>query len=213
MLNIINTDNSLLYDNKVYTNVCDGTIWNSIRQYYDGQIVIPLFLYYDDFETGNPLGTAAGIYKVGALYGSIATLPPQYASSLENIFLIQLIYSSDKTHFGNAKCFNSFLSNTGIVICHKNCEIKVYFVVVGLLGDNLGLNSLLGFNASFISEYFCRICRAPKSVTCCAKLKDKNLLRTFQNYAQDITDFSHGIKIAFLMKSHISIVRQIIRAI
>lgn len=45
VLNIINTDNSLLYANKVYTNVCDGTIWNSIREYYDGQIVIPLFLY------------------------------------------------------------------------------------------------------------------------------------------------------------------------
>jgi len=49
-----------------------------------------LFLYYDDFETGNPLGTAAGIHKVGALYGSMATLPPHHASSLENIFLIYL---------------------------------------------------------------------------------------------------------------------------
>jgi len=137
ILNIINTDSSSAYTNKVYTNVCDGIIWKTIREYYGDQIVIPLFLYYDDFETGNPLGTAAGIHKVGALYGSIASLPPQYISSLENIFLIQFIYSFDRTHFGNAKCFNKvieeikFLSNTGIVIRKANdYETRVYFVYI-----------------------------------------------------------------------------------
>lgn len=201
ILNIINTDNSLSYTNKVYGNLCDGTIWKSIRKNYGDQVVIPLFLYYDDFETANPLGTATKIHKVGALYGSIATLPPQHASSLENIFLLQFIYSSDRTHFGNAKCFNKvieeikFLSNTGIVICDtENYKTRVYFVVIALLGDNLGLNSLLGFNESFVSEYFCRICRAPKSVTRCAKFENENLLRTFENYAQDLANFSYGVK-------------------
>ncbi|XP_070527740.1 uncharacterized protein [Cardiocondyla obscurior] len=193
ILNIISIDNSLVYSNKVYTNFCDGTIWKIIKQFYGNKLVVPIFLYYDNFETGNPLGTAAGIHKVGALYGSIATLPPQYASMLDNIFLIEFIYSSDRTHFGNVKCFHKvieeikYLSNTGIVIRNINDkEITIYFVVVGLLGDNLGLNSLLGFNESYVSEYFCRICRASKSVTCCAKFEDVNLLRTSENYAQDV---------------------------
>lgn len=206
ILNIINTNSSSLYTNKMYANLCDGTTWKLIRENYDDRIVIPLFfipllLYYNDFESRNPFGTAAGIHKVGALYGSVATLPPHHASSLENIFLIQFIYLSDKTHFGNTKCFNKvieeikFLSNTGIVICDKkNCKTRVYFVVIVLLEDNLGLNNLLDFNESFVSEHICRICRAPKFITRCAKFESKNLLHTFENYAQDLVNFSCGVK-------------------
>src|SRR5436190_24149316 len=79
-------------------------------------------------------------------------------------------------------------------------KTRVYFVVVALLGDNLasmasiGINGLFGFNESFVSEYFCRICRASKFVTCCTKFEDQNLLRTFKNYTQDGANFSHGIK-------------------
>lgn len=62
---------------------------------YQNKTVIPLYLYYDDFEVCNPLSTAAGIHKIGGLYFSIAALPPEFASSVNNIFLAQLLYSSD----------------------------------------------------------------------------------------------------------------------
>lgn len=78
---------------------------------------------------------------MGGLYGSIAVLPHQCVALLENTFLIQFIYLSDRTRFGNGKCFGKiieeikFLSNTGIVICDtKGCETRVYFAVVALLG-------------------------------------------------------------------------------
>jgi len=70
-----------------------------------------LFLYYDDFETNNPLGSAAGIYKVGALYCSIAILPSQYSSLLENIFLVQLKFIRSNI-FWERKMFSTY--NTGI---------------------------------------------------------------------------------------------------
>jgi len=40
-------------------------------------ITFLLFLYEDAFETGNPLGSHAGIYKLNGIYISIPCLPPQ----------------------------------------------------------------------------------------------------------------------------------------
>jgi len=201
LLSVLTTNIAATYIDKTYTSVCDGTIWKSIKKHYPNETVIPLFLYYDDFETNNPLGSAAGIYKVGALYCSIAILPSQYSSLLENIFLVQLINSSDRTYFGNEKCFRhiiqelNYLSNKGIVIRDSNgSEHIVYFVVIALLGDNLGLNGLLGFNESFSSDYFCRICRAVKSNTRSATSEDESLLRTPQNYCKDVLEIAHGVK-------------------
>lgn len=201
LLSVLETNTSATYINKTYTSVCDGTIWTNIREHYVNKTVIPLFLYYDDFETCNPLGSAAGIHKVGALYCSIATLPPRYASLLENIFLVQLIHSEDRTYFGNDKCFRNvieelkYLSNTGIVIRDENgCEHKVYFILIALLGDNLGLNSLLGFHESFSTDFFCRICRANKLTTRSQTVENKKLLRTSQNYSEDVSELVYGVK-------------------
>lgn len=197
---VLKTNIAATYTDKTYTSVCDGTIWKSIREHYPNKTVIPLFSYYDDFETNNPLGSAARIYKVGGLYRSIAILPWQYASLLENIFLVQQINSSDRMYFGNAKCFRcvieelKHLSNEGIVIRDTNgYEYILYFVMIALLGDNLGLNGLLGVNESFSSDYFCRICRAVKSNTRSATFEDESLLRTPQNYCEDVSKLAYGV--------------------
>ncbi|KAF0693248.1 Uncharacterized protein FWK35_00033784, partial [Aphis craccivora] len=50
------------------------------------KLVFPLFLYFDDFEVNNPLGTHAGSQKLGAIYVSLACLPPELSSSLDQIF-------------------------------------------------------------------------------------------------------------------------------
>jgi len=38
---------------------------------FNGKTVLPLFMYFDDFESGNVLGSHSGIHKVGAVYVSI----------------------------------------------------------------------------------------------------------------------------------------------
>ena len=93
--------------------------------------MIPLFLYYDDFEISVPLSSAAGVYKIGAMYFSIAALPPEFSSTLDSVFLAQLIYTSDLKKFGTEKCFYKtieemkFLSKNGIFI---NVNGKIYNV-------------------------------------------------------------------------------------
>ena len=91
--------------NYAYSSICNGKLWRDLSKHYQNKIVIGLLLYYDDFEVVYPLGSAKGIYKIGGLYFTSAGIPPQYASMIENVFLAQLILSSDLKDFKTSKCF------------------------------------------------------------------------------------------------------------
>lgn len=45
----------------------------------------------------------------------------------------------------------------------KGEKIRIYFALGLLLGDNLGLNGILGFVESFNAYYSCRLCKAFKN--------------------------------------------------
>ena len=60
-------------------------------------VVLPLLLYYDDFETVNPLGSKACKHKLGGFYYTLKCMPPQYLSALHNLFLLLLCKTEDKT--------------------------------------------------------------------------------------------------------------------
>ncbi|CAG5090363.1 Protein of unknown function [Cotesia congregata] len=64
-----------------------STLWKKQRSLFTEKIVFPLFLFFDEFETNNPLGSHKGINKCGAVYINLPNIPPQYKSKLENIFL------------------------------------------------------------------------------------------------------------------------------
>ena len=74
---ILNYMDELSRSNNIITNVIQADLW--IRKYsgkFVNEIVLPIFLFYDDLEVGNCLGSHAGNQKLGALYASIACLPP-----------------------------------------------------------------------------------------------------------------------------------------
>ena len=71
------------------TNHLQSKLWHSIEQKYEN-VVLPLILYFDDFEINNPFGTHRGIHKLGVVYCTIGCIPEEYSSQLENIFLEQL---------------------------------------------------------------------------------------------------------------------------
>lgn len=79
-------------------------------------------MFFDDYESGNVLGSHSGIHKLGAVYVSIPCMPPYCSTTLSNIFLALLFHSSDRVQFGNRVIFNSiieefnFLMETGIQI-------------------------------------------------------------------------------------------------
>lgn len=85
---IINNIRKLSTDGiEIFTSVIQGKLWKEILGRFDGnKIVFPIIIYFDDFVINNPLGSHKALNKLGAIYCSIAGLPPEFASLLENIF-------------------------------------------------------------------------------------------------------------------------------
>lgn len=116
----------------------------------------------------NPLGSHVGIQKLGAAYYSIPCLPPEVSSLVENVFPALLFHASDRVEFGNYNVFKilidelNFLQHEGLLIETEYGIERIYFALGLICGDNLGLNSILGFNAGFNSDYYCRLCKASK---------------------------------------------------
>ena len=133
------------------------------------------------------------------MYFSFGGLPPKYSSMLENIFLAQFIYTEDQKEFKNSKCFRKileeikYLFSEGININVDGKNHQVYFVVIGILGDNLGMYCLFGLHESFVSDFYCRFCLASKYDAYELSKEKPELLRTLQNYKKDVELRSHGV--------------------
>lgn len=181
-------------NNNCMTHLLHGSLWQKVRKEFpNNQIVFPLTLYFDDFEALNPLGSHAGCYKIGSVYFSLPSVPPEYASRLENIFLSLIFYSGDRQQFGNKKTFNviikelKFLETTGINITTDKGEVvNVKFCLIALTGDNLGVHTLLGFNESFSSNYYCRFCISPKNAMRSETVENREVLRRKENYEEHV---------------------------
>jgi len=79
--------NDCMYSSSV-VNIIRTSTWLQIKQLENvNEKIYPLFIYYDELETGNPLSSHAGIHKLGAVYTSIACLSPNLASQIKYIFL------------------------------------------------------------------------------------------------------------------------------
>lgn len=183
----------------IYTSVYTGDVWREISKHFDGKIVIGLDFHFDDFEVVDPLGAAKGIYKIGGLYFSISGLPAKYAAWIENIFVAQLIYTSDLKKFKAPRCFAHIVDQiealweNGISITVEGQIFTVHFVVLSIPGDNLGINCLFGFTESFSAHYYCRFCHVIKADAGYLCYEKKDLLRTLDSYERDLKLKQRGI--------------------
>jgi len=171
----------------------DGDLWrqNQIIQ-SDTKLVVPFVLHFDDFETVNPLGSRAGVHKLGAIYACLKCFPPRFNSQLKNLFLALMFYSEDRSLYGTNAVLRTLVEEIKslqrhgikISIAGQDCEIR--FVLVQILGDNLGLNSILGYTESFSANHYCRVCRVSKHDVGRLLVEDKSLFRNADNYAADL---------------------------
>lgn len=175
-------------------NFIQGNYWQSRKRIHAGRTVVPLFLFFDDYETSNALGSHSGIHKLGAVYVSVPCLPPWRCSALSNIFLAMLFHSTDRLQFGNAIIFQpvieelNYLSTVGISFDIPNFNGVVYFELALILGDNLGIHSITGFVESFSANYPCRICRVKKEDMKVLPYEDKTLIRCNVDYDTDLLE-------------------------
>ncbi|XP_053597917.1 uncharacterized protein LOC103578086 isoform X2 [Microplitis demolitor] len=180
-------------NNSILRNIVQGSLWNNVSKNFDkDQILLPLIVFFDDLETGNPLGSHAGKNKLGTVYTSIATIPPSMSSRLENTFLSLLFYSNDRTTYGNKATFNKFittlenLEKVGIQISINNKELNVKFIMVTMSGDNLGLHSVLGFFESFNATNFCRFCLINKTDSRTQVSENTEIIRKVDDYEMHV---------------------------
>ena len=163
--------------------------------------MFPIFLFYDDFDTGNVLGSHSGSKNLGGVYVSLPSLPPHLRAKLICIFLTITVYSEDrKSPNNNNKFFNRIirelndLSDNGMAI-QINGETKhIYFQCVSLLGDNLGMNQVCGFEGGFIATYHCRRCRVRAETAKSLNYECLENLRTVENYEEDLKNLEHSVK-------------------
>jgi len=156
----LNNDNSI-------TNFVQGKLWKQkISNHSSNKILIPYFLYIDDAEINNPLGSHAMHQQISAIYYSFPLA--ENSSKLSNIFLAALIKSLDLIEFGNDLCLQTLiyeinlLESDGLDIVTECGRFRVHFILGIVLGDNLGMNSILEFSKSFSANYFCRFCKVNK---------------------------------------------------
>lgn len=184
------------------TNFINGEIFQKKKNHFDSsQIVIPYFLYLDDFEVNNPLGSHAKQHSLCGIYMSFPSIPQYMLSKLEHILVVGFIKSVDIKKYGNEKCMHLLmevlkdLEQNGINF--ENDKLNVKFILGQIIGDNLGLNAILGFSKSFRLTKYCRSCRRSHNEMSCDTVEYNNAIRTKENYENDILsdNFSEsGIK-------------------
>ena len=144
----------------VISNVIQTPYWKEKTFKYANKLVLPLFLYVDDFETGNVLGSHSGIQKFCGVYMNIPLLPPEKKSKLNSIFVSMIINSIDLKELSQKVIFSNLikdlnnLESNGLNINVNKTNYSIYFVLVSILGDNLGLNSILGYTESFNAQFY-----------------------------------------------------------
>ncbi|CAI5662779.1 unnamed protein product [Oreochromis niloticus] len=149
-----------------YEDFCDGSYYKSHPLFSKPQTSLQIQLYYDDFETANPLGSKRGVHKVGAIYFVLRNLPPKLNSALMNIHLVALFHAEDVKKYGFDPILQpliddiKFLESHGIDLPFSS--EKVHGTICQITGDNLGMHSILGFVESFSGRYFCRLCLIAK---------------------------------------------------
>jgi len=133
------------------------------------------------------------------VYVSLAYLPPELFPLIDNIFLISLFKTDDLNTFGNEIIFKdliselNFLESSGIDITVNEKNYTLYFSLGLIVGDNLGLHTILGFVQSFVACYPCRFCKTHRNVCHKQTIQDDNSLRNAANYLYDVASNSVSI--------------------
>ena len=177
----------------VFINFIQGTLWKIQVENFDKKgIPVPLFIFSDDVETGNALGSHAGHNEIGAVYAMIPCLPPNFASKLKSIILSDIFYTHDRKKFGNKVIFKTLIKDlnelreNGLEIVVNSKKYKLYFITSLIIGDNLGLNGIFGFCEAFHQTHCCRICYAGPGEIKSLVSENEDLLRTKDKYENDI---------------------------
>lgn len=169
----------------------DGKLWKRKKELYPDKLIIPYFLYSDDFGINNPLGSKSRNQNICNVYYSLPTLSAKN-SQLDQVFLGYVLKSNDLKLSSSNNCFDDLINViydmevNGIDIVVNNEKRNVKLILALVLGDNLALNTILNFSKSFTCNKYCRICTVCKDE--CGELcyELPHTIRNVENYESDV---------------------------
>jgi len=173
----------------------DSNSFKSNKLYSEFPNSIQLQIFYDDFETVNPLGSKRGVHKIGALYFILRNFP-DFNTQLSNIHLLGLFYTEDAKKYGVNNVLRHIVPDIQILetVGIKVQGVQILGTVCSIVHDNLGGNTLLGFMESFSSNYYCRICCTSKSEAQNIFDHSKMIIRDRTNYFSHLSSNSFGVQ-------------------
>ncbi|KAJ8047920.1 hypothetical protein HOLleu_00039 [Holothuria leucospilota] len=139
-----------LHNSSLLETYRDGNYYKE-KVHQENKTLIPLLLYNDDTEVGNPLGFKKGFNKLSMFYVSLLCSPARYQASLSNILLAACAKTSVIAQYGIDTALSALLEDlkklemTGIEIHCDAYSGVVTPVLFQVIGDNLGLHQMLGF--------------------------------------------------------------------
>ncbi|XP_044220472.1 uncharacterized protein LOC122990957 [Thunnus albacares] len=149
-----------------YNSFRDGSCFKSNSLLKEQIFTIVLFLYIDDFEVANPLGTSRNKHKLCAIYWALGNLHSKYRSGLHCIQLALLCKASDIKDHGYWETLRPLIQDLASLEQHgvyvEQLGASVKGTVLFVAADNLAAHSLGGFFESFTVSQICRFCMAKR---------------------------------------------------
>lgn len=165
-------------------NIVHGKLSGEIREKDESKIVLPLALYFDEFEPNISLGFYTVVDKIGTTYFMLPTLSPQFQSTLKHIFLALLFRNYDRNFFGNFAVLLDALIDLEVNGLLIN-GVRVYFVCVVVTGDNLGIHQICGFIEGFLANHPCLVCISKEQLRN-DTVENSSLLRKYADYEKNL---------------------------
>ncbi|XP_055600036.1 uncharacterized protein LOC129749161 [Uranotaenia lowii] len=184
-------------------NFVNGSLWRSIENKYQNDIILPVWLYSDEFEINDSLSSHSSRHSVCGIYYNFPTIPEHYKAKLSNILVAGMLKKQDIKNVGINRLINEMISKfkeietKGILFDVNGQTIKIRFVLSLLQGDNLGIHTMLMLAGGFNARFYCRFCKRPKELL-------KNDTHEFSDYMRNKTNYNEDLLIANQSETGIS---------
>ena len=177
-------------------NYVMGRNWQKKKENFVDKKVFPFFLYSDELQVNNPLGSKYN--KVTVVNLLFPLLEDWQLSRTDFIFPVMLFDSNLVKKYGNEYVYQKLiiilnkLAAEGLEIELNGKTEKIYLVLGLLTGDNLGVSSIMDF-PSYSHTYYCRFCTMPMQEIRKSWKLDRTVLRQIADYDKYVLDNSFGM--------------------
>lgn len=125
----------------IYRDINDGLYSKKHVLFGQKEHALQIQLYYDNFETANPLGSKKGIHNLGCVYFILRNLPPKINYVLMNIHLVALFHSEDLKKYSFEPILPPLIEDLKILesrgISVPFSDTMLQGSVIQVTGDNL----------------------------------------------------------------------------